>query len=164
MSLRRIHWSVWALLSACVAPQPLEPVGWDKCLPDLQFLAPSPSGLSWQRSIIHLHSPYSHDARDGNGYVDGVLNEACLADLRYALCETHIDVAFLTDHPAHAAEATLKDLLLTQAGDAVIAPYGQPIGNQITCPNGHIVQWYPGVEDELMPLALESDVAEESTP
>ena len=30
----------------------------------------SPSGRLWKRGIIHLHSPYSHDACDGDGMPD----------------------------------------------------------------------------------------------
>lgn len=151
----------FTILLGC-SPQPTEPpkpVDWQRELPALASLSPSPSGLSWARSIIHLHSPYSHDACDGNGFVDGVLNEPCLDDLRAALCDTRIDAAFITDHPAHAAEHSFEDLLLARDNDTVIEDSGRVIGNQIHCPNGHRVEWYPGVEDALMPIGFEGDVA-----
>src|SRR5687768_9193592 len=55
---------------------------------------PAPRGLSIGRTIIHLHSPYSHDACDGKGFVDGALADAeCLAHFRDALCRLHVDMA-----------------------------------------------------------------------
>src|SRR5687768_16796753 len=64
-----------ALLVLIGCSQPAKVREWTKELP------PSSVMGSVARGIIHLHSPFSHDACDGDGYVDGVLDEACLADL-----------------------------------------------------------------------------------
>ena len=109
-------------------------------------------GAHPQRSIVHLHSPFSHDACDGMGLVDGTVNESCLADLRDALCRVHVDVAFITDHPDYAAEHSFSDLLLRRDGDQPIEVDGTTVGNRIVCSDGHTVDWMFGVEDELMPL------------
>ncbi len=53
----------------------------------------SPRGRAWKRGIIHVHSPYSHDACDGDPMPEGVVREDCLADLRAGLCAVAIDFA-----------------------------------------------------------------------
>jgi hypothetical protein len=120
----------------------------------------SPGGRAWRRGIIHLHSPYSHDACDDDPMPDGVPDEACLQDLRDGLCATAMDYAMITDHPSFAAEQEWADLLLTRDGDEVV----DGVANRITCPDGHTVLTMPGIEDELMPIALDrpaADTAEE---
>lgn len=112
----------------------------------------SPTGRPWRRGIVHLHSHYSHDACDGEPMPDGVPDEACLADLRAALCDNAIDYAFLTDHPAHAASQPYEDLLLVRDGDEVI----DGIANRMACPNGQRPLLMPGIEDELMPVGLDA--------
>ncbi len=113
-------------------------------------------GVRDYRAIIHLHSPHSHDACDGEPQPDGVLDESCLADLREALCVTRIDVAFLTDHPTHATSATIEEMTLHRGDDEfVVDEEGDVIGNWLVCENGHRTLLLPGIESgSMMPLGL----------
>lgn len=117
-------------------------------------------GLSTRRGLIHLHSPYSHDACDGNGLPDGVVDEQCLAELRAGLCTTAMDFAYLTDHPAHAAEQDYEDLLLIREDDTPIEQDGAVVAKRLHCSADHSVLWMPGIEDELMPVGLERHAAD----
>jgi hypothetical protein len=111
------------------------------------------------RAIIHLHSPWSHDACDGEGLIDGQPNEACLADLRSALCRTAIDIAFVTDHPDYAAIRPYEEALLARDGDRDLTnAAGAIIGTGLACDDGlegREPLWLPGIEDELMPVGLQ---------
>lgn len=135
------------------------PIPWSGALrPTGDELSPL-RGLQPRRSIIHLHSPWSHDACDGEGTdAEGAPNLSCLADLRAGLCSTAVDLAFLTDHPAHAGEQPWEDLFYDEAGDERIpGDDGQTIATRVPCgaPNDdHRVLWMPGIEDELMPVSL----------
>ncbi len=113
------------------------------------------------RTIMHLHSPWSHDACDGDGLPEGEINADCLSDLRYALCRTSIDIAYLSDHPDYAAFQDFEQLLLAGEDDEVVHSNGVPIGVRIACENGHRPLWRVGIEDELMPLGLERHTAHE---
>ena len=117
-------------------------------------------GLSARRGLIHLHSPYSHDACDGEGLIEGEPDEQCLAALRYGLCATAMDFAYLTDHPAHAAEQTYEELLLIRDDDTPVEQDGSVIAKRLHCDDGHSVLWMPGIEDELMPVGLERHAAD----
>lgn len=146
---------------------PATPIAWDRGQPDIAGCAVR--GLRDYRAIIHLHSHHSHDACDGDPQPGGVPDEACLQDLRDALCVTRIDVAFTTDHPVHAAEVPLEQLLLIRGDDEpVMGPEGTPIANWMHCPDGHRVLLLPGIESaEMMPLGLEAHVIDaygESSP
>ncbi len=103
------------------------------------------------RSIVHLHSPLSHDACDGHE----TATEPCLADFRAGLCDAAIDVAFVTDHPSMAAEHSYEELFNLQEGDELV----DGVASRMTCPSGHQVTFLPGIEDELMPVALDRHVA-----
>lgn len=116
----------------------------------------SPAGRAWRRGIVHLHSPYSHDACDGDPMPDGLPDEACLANLRRGLCTNAMDFAMITDHPAHAAEQEFADLLLSREGDEVVGG----VANRILCDDGHGVLTLPGIEDEVMPVGLDRPVAD----
>lgn len=131
---------------------------WSHALPALEE---APRGFVPRRSIIHLHSPWSHDACDGDPLPDGVVNEPCLQDLRTALCVVHIDNAFVTDHPAHAAEQPYEDLFHHREGDVWVEEGGVKLANRLVCPDGHEVTWMPGIEDELMPVSLDRHAAGE---
>lgn len=117
----------------------------------------SAAGRAWKRGIIHLHSPYSHDACDGDPMPDGVPREDCLADLRAGLCADAIDFAFLTDHPAEAAYQPYADLLLDREDDEDV----DGVGKYLHCPTGTRTLWMPGIEDELMPVGLDRHVSED---
>ncbi|HHO50655.1 MAG TPA: hypothetical protein ENK18_07210 [Deltaproteobacteria bacterium] len=152
---------MWFLFVACV-PEPTETglvseASWSAARPSL--VAPRHHGAI-ARSVIHLHSPWSHDACDGSPLIEGVPDPDCLADLRAGLCGSGIDVAFLTDHPSHAAEQSFEDLFHHQPGDTWIpGPGGDPIASQIVCDDGRPVSILPGIEDELMPVGLARHVA-----
>lgn len=157
--------SLILLLLACRGDDPVESdvpdfVPWSGELAPIGEETTGPRGYRPLRAIVHLHSPISHDACD-NG--DGADNPACLQDLRDALCRTRVDAAFLTDHPAHAAGRDYEALLSPQPGDELVTDAtGAPYANRVTCDDGHVVTWYPGIEDELMPLALDRHVADDA--
>jgi hypothetical protein len=140
---------------------PDEPIPWDKGQPDISACAPI-RGLREVRAIMHLHSHHSHDACDGEPQPNGVPDEDCLADLRAGLCTTRIDVAMLSDHPAHASEAAFEELLLMRGMDEpVLGDRGKPIASWLRCPDGHKVLVMPGIESQqMMPLGLEEHVTE----
>lgn len=147
--------------AACSDTAPADPpIAWDRGQPDIAGC--DTRGLRDYRAIIHLHSHHSHDACDGEPQPGGVPDEACLQDLRDALCVTRIDLAFTTDHPTHAAEVPLEDLLLIRGDDEpVMGPGGTPIASWMRCPDGHRVLMLPGIESgEMMPLGLEAQVAD----
>jgi hypothetical protein len=147
--------TMFALLwFACTppAPTPIDPpreVPWARGLPPLSPV----EGRFPQRVITHLHSPWSHDACDGDPLPDGQPNAPCLQDLRDGLCDAGIDVAFVTDHPAHAAAQEFAALTHAQPTDQAIGA-----NNRLTCDDGRAVEWAPGIEDELMPLGLDAHV------
>jgi hypothetical protein len=130
-------------------------VAWNPDLPPLADDVGLVRGYTPWRSIIHLHSPWSHDACDGHGYEDGVLDEECLAELRDGLCRLSIDAAYLTDHPAYAALQPFEDTLLMREDDERVEVDGRLVASRILCEGGHDVLWLPGFEDELMPVGME---------
>lgn len=136
-------------------------VDWSGSLPPLAEDVGGIRTFTLQRAIVHLHSPYSHDACDGEGLVDGHPDPDCLEDLRQGLCAVSADVAFATDHPAYAAFQPYQDLLLAREGDTPITVDGDGVGNRIACGGGRSVAWLPGIEDELMPVALDRHVSED---
>jgi hypothetical protein len=137
------------------APQADATRPWRRALPPLPDEVSAPRGWTAARSIVHLHSPWSHDACDGQGIIDGEPNADCLVDLRTALCDTAIDFAFITDHPDYAATVPWDEALLVQPGDTLVdGPHGTE-AVRITCDDGHVVTWMPGIEDELMPVGLQ---------
>ncbi len=142
---------------------PVLPPAWDPGLPPSTEVASSRRGWQELRGIIHLHSPYSHDACDGEPMPGGVPDEKCLAHLREALCLTHQDFAFLTNHPDSASEQPYHDLLELREGDEeVMNAQGDPIANRMGCPDGTSVLWMPGIESgEMMPVGLERQAGAE---
>ena len=119
-------------------------------------------GLIPARGIIHLHSPLSHDACDGNPRDEdtGAINEPCLADQRAALCDLRIDFASLTEHDASMADEEFDDLFLVRGDDELVnGPGGTPIAKRILCDSGHQVLAFTGGENDLMPIMIESHPA-----
>ncbi len=146
---------------------PAQPIAWDRGQPDISGC--TVRGQRDYRAMIHLHSHHSHDACDGEPQPGGIPDESCLQDLRDALCITRTDVAFMTDHPAHATSATLEELLLVRGDDEIVLnAEGQPIANWLQCGNGHRTLIIPGIESsKMMPLGLERHVEDaygESSP
>lgn len=140
-------------------PEPSGPVPWSGDLPHLADDIGPIRGYAPARAIVHLHSPWSHDACDGG---EGAEDLDCLSDLREGLCRTAVDAAFVTDHPAYAAYRTWEQRFFFQDGDeAITAEDGHTFANRIHCDNGQEVLWFPGIEDELMPVGMDQPVAED---
>ena len=133
---------------------------WVEVVPAASTELPATRGLRPFRSILHLHSPWSHDACDGAGLVDGVVDEVCLEDLRHGLCASGIEVAWLTDHPSHAAAQAWEELLLVRDGDSPLYEGDILRANRVPCGDGRSVLWLPGSEDMLMPVGLDAHLAE----
>ena len=114
-------------------------------------------GLTHARGIIHLHSPYSHDACDGDPRAfNGDLDEDCLADLKAALCTTRQDYAVLTEHDDSMADEDFEDLFLIRGNDELILDGGDnPIAARIACENGHSFVLYTGGENRQMPIMID---------
>ncbi len=108
-------------------------------------------GRQLRRAIVHLHSPLSHDACDDHE----TPAEPCLADLRAGLCDAAVDFAFFTDHPDSAAATPFADLFWPQEGDESV----DGIASRLHCDDGSSTLWIAGIEDELMPVALDQHVA-----
>ncbi len=109
------------------------------------------------RGALHVHSPFSHDACDGEGLTDGVPNQPCLEDLRAAICATGYDFTLLTDHPSFMEGYPFEELLLQQPGDVLEMDNGSPVANHISCGDGHEALIAVGYEaTHVMPLGLRS--------
>jgi hypothetical protein len=147
------------LVAACGGSSEKPLPMWDKSLPDSSAMG-TWRGLVPARGIVHLHSPYSHDAcdnmpRDANG----VPNEPCLQDLREALCIDHIDFAALTDHDDTMADEEFTTLFSMRDDDqAVLDGSGAQIASRITCDDGHLVTVTVGGENDIMPIMLHHHV------
>jgi hypothetical protein len=158
------------LLAACggggtTNPPPVELPPWDPGLPAASVMQMR-RGLEPVRGIIHLHSPYSHDACDGAPRApDGTVDETCLERLRDALCATAMDFAALTDHDdSMADEAWGPELFLHRDGDELVTDdLGAPIANRIACDGGGRVLVMVGGENDLMPLMLDGHPAGDAT-
>jgi hypothetical protein len=150
---------VWPVLlvAACGSSSKSLPE-WDKSLPDASVMG-SWRGLQPARGIVHLHSPYSHDACDNKPRdASGVPNEPCLGDLRRALCVDHIDFAALTDHDASMADEEFTTLFSMRDDDQPVMVNGEQIASRITCDDGHQVTVTVGGENDLMPIMLHHHV------
>lgn len=127
---------------------------WHRDLPPSSVMG-TQRGLQAARGIIHLHSPYSHDACDGDPRPGGVVDEPCLADLRAALCDTRQDYAALTDHDDSMADESFDDLFLRRDGDTLVnGTGGTPIANRMGCGTLLTV----GSENPIMPIMFDRHV------
>jgi hypothetical protein len=134
---------------------------WDNTLPPASTIGTgSARGLTTARGIVHLHSPYSHDACDGMPRnASGMPNEPCLQSLRNALCTDRIDYAALTDHDDSMADEEFATLFNMRGTDTpVMNGAGQQIASRIHCENGHQVQVTVGGENDLMPIMFDRHV------
>ena len=147
-------------LAACGNPAPApELPAWDPTLPTASVMGVH-RGLTPARGIVHLHSPYSHDACDGMPRAaGGAPNELCLASLRAALCTTRIDYANLTDHDDTMADESFTALFSMRGTDQPIMRGTEQIGSRILCEDGHQVALTIGGENDLMPIMLDRHVA-----
>lgn len=123
-------------------------------------------GRSVLRSIVHLHSPLSHDACDGEGWVDGALaDEACLSHFRDAMCALRLDAVMLTDHAPHVEEVGFERALWIAGDDEPVTnAAGDVVASRMACPDGHRVLVTVGSENALMPLLLERHPADPGDP
>jgi len=135
---------------------------WRGDLPDSAVMGEH-RGLRPARGIIHLHSPYSHDACDGvprgDDDDDGPIDEACLADLRAALCTTRMDYAALTDHDDTMADEDFPTLFSMRGDDEAVMNGADQVASRVACDNGHEVLITVGGENPLMPIMLDHHVA-----
>ncbi|MBX3157446.1 MAG: hypothetical protein KF773_15835 [Deltaproteobacteria bacterium] len=132
---------------------------WEKHLPPASVYG-ARRGLQPARGIVHLHSPYSHDACDNRPRgADGAPNEPCLADLRAALCSEHIDYAALTDHDDTMADEDFATLFSMRGGDEPVMSGADQVASRILCDDGHEVLVTVGGENDLMPIMLDRHVA-----
>lgn len=132
---------------------PPPPPAWPRDLPRAQVMGEA-RGFRAVRAIIHAHSVHSHDACDGVPYRDGGPNEPCLQSFRSAVCRSHIDVMFLTEHDGLMATVPYETVLQMRPGDEPVMEGGQLVGSRIACPDGHRVLLLPGAENDLMPIGL----------
>jgi hypothetical protein len=151
---------IFAALAACgSSPKPLPT--WDKTLPPATAMG-TWRGYTPARGIVHLHSPYSHDACDNmprDPLPLGTPNEACLGDLRYALCADQIDFAALTDHDDTMADEEMPTLLNLRDNDVPLTDaQGRMYASHMTCDDGHVVTWSVGGENTIMPVFLHEHV------
>jgi hypothetical protein len=119
--------------------------------------APPPSPYKAARGLIHMHSIYSHDACDGEGFIAGKPNTKCLQELRDAICANDFDFVFLTDHPANMKDYTLVEDMLHDAvaGDQLVKHGGVAIANRLACKGGAQPLVSVGFEAKhMMPLGL----------
>jgi hypothetical protein len=153
-------WAV-AVLAACGSSTKPQLPEWQKTLPPASVIATGMDrGLVPARGIVHLHSPYSHDACDGMPRdASGVPNEPCLDHLRAALCADQIDYAALTDHDDTMADEEFATLFSMRGSDeAVMNGMSQQVASRITCDDGHHVLITIGGENDLMPIMLDRHV------
>jgi len=134
-------------------------IPWSSDLPPLGDDIAPPRGFVPLRAITHFHSPFSHDACDGLGYVYGVIDEQCLAEMRDGLCRTSIDMAYLSDHPSYGAYHEFDEWLAFRGDDAQLMLGDDLVANLIHCGTGHDVYYIPGIEDDLMPFGLKRHAA-----
>lgn len=137
---------------------------WNPTAPALANVPGPARALTARRAVFHLHSPFSHDACDGAGWVDGQMDTDCEADLRAALCDAGYDVAFITDHPDYGDAQAFDALFHARDGDVwTVDTLGRRYALDTTCPDGRVVQWRAGFEDELMPVSLHDHVDPDPT-
>jgi hypothetical protein len=150
-------------LAACGGASTKSPLpAWQKSLPDSSVMG-TWRGYSASRGIVHLHSPFSWDACDQmprDPLPLGMVNEACLDDLRTALCTDKIDFAALTDHGDTMADEDFPTLFSMRGSDeAVMDPVtGDQIASRMTCDDGHVVTLTVGTENSIMPIMLHHHV------
>lgn len=130
---------------------PLPP--WPHELPPARELGEA-RGLTPRRVIVHSHSVHSHDACDGNPYVDGGPERA----LPPGLPPGGVPDAARRGVPHRARGPHLQrgaaHVLEMKAGDEPIMEGGAAVGSWIRCPDGHRMMILPGAENELMPIGL----------
>ena len=119
-------------------------------------------GLHLTRVITHFHTPYSFDACDSKG-LDSSLTPAnwCIQDIKFALCQNHIDFAMVSDHANHMATTSFSNLLIPTGNDVILTnSSGNPVANQIACDGDDFHPILaPGLEGKLLALGMENHIA-----
>ena len=131
---------------------------WHKDLPDAEGAMGGHRGLVPARGVVHLHSPYSHDACDNQPRDEETLavDEDCLADLRAALCANRMDYAALTDHDDSMADEDFATLFATRGDDELVTGDGDALlASRLACDDGRKVLLAVGGENALMPIMLD---------
>lgn len=150
------------LAVACSAPTPTPPpTPWEPSTVYRLDRQPNARGFTTLRGLIHTHSPYSHDACDGNPRSDaGVLDATCMADFRRGLCQVQHDFVFLTDHNDSFSWSEYPGVLLHDAsqGDTLVTRLAGPSANWLACPNAPPALILAGTESAAMPVGLEAHV------
>lgn len=119
--------------------------------------SPNPRGFLDRRGIIHAHSPYSHDACDGEPMdAEGNVDPVCFEDLRRDMCLTQHDFIMLTDHREFFADTEFPEVLLFDEarGDVLVDREG-PVANFAGCDDSRSILVMAGCEAGLMPVGLE---------
>jgi hypothetical protein len=148
-----MRWLACVVVIGCGSDPAPAPPDWRGDLPPASEIGVR-RGLVPARGIVHLHSPYSHDACDGDPRPGGgAVDEDCLADLRAALCATRMDYAALTDHDDTMADESFDTLFSLRTTDERVGA-----ASRMTCPDGHRVLITVGGENELMPIMLDDHV------
>jgi hypothetical protein len=84
------------------------------------------------------------------------LDEACLADLREALCVTRMDYAALTDHDTTMADEPWgPELFLERGVDEPVMAGADLVSSRLVCDDGRRVLVSVGGENDLMPIMLD---------
>lgn len=113
-----------------------------------------------RRGALHFHSPYSHDACDGAGLMNGAPNPGCLADLRADVCAVGHDFTLVTDHPSYMQDYPFEQVLLYDegAGDTLVDEGGAQY-NRLRCADDRRVVLAAGYEStHTLPLGLHHHV------
>lgn len=131
---------------------------------------PEVRGWELKRGVGHVHSIYSHDACDEEGFLNedgeqdyhaGVPNQQCFDDLRKGLCDAEIDFAFLTDHNEAYPDFEYPDVLLWSSGDSLVEVGGEVTANYIQCPDRpDDVLLSAGIDVDLIGFGLKRHVAD----
>ena len=148
------------VVDAAVDPAANEPAFDPKVLRTSDAIAPVRDFVVKQGQI-HGHSVFSHDACDGSPRVNGetgARNEQCFWDFRDGICQTGLDVVFLTDHNAGLFcdyEYPEEFLYEPGQGDTLVLRDGAPVANQLKCKDGHTLLLAPGFDNHNLVLGLE---------
>ena len=150
--------ALWWCLLACEQATPEPSPVWAPGTVYPSLPAANARGLLDLRGLIHAHSPYSHDACDGEPLIDGLPDPVCMEDLRRGLCQVQHDFAMFTDHDDSGGDTDFMDLLLHEPdrGDVLVSRDGDPVASWAACPEpGKTTLIMAGMEASLMPVGLE---------
>jgi hypothetical protein len=141
----------------CIAISACRP-SYNNNLPSAQSLG-SPRNYQIARSLNHMHSPYSWDACDKKGLVNGQPDPICLQHLKDAFCTNRFDFVFMTDHPDNMTNFEMTDLLLKGPKDTIVTKNGLPYVNRMgSCTNGFVPSLLVGFESTIMAMGMTQQI------